>query len=101
MILTKNYYTAPLISHGGPMLTDIGYSIPIPANDIYSTGWQDVKPDIPGFENKLIIRKDGGDVRAPEFFTENNILRSNVLPIINPDDPRYAYSMLEHVVSVF
>ena len=101
MIQTKNYYATPTVSHGGPMFTDLGYSIDIPVNDIYTTGWQDSKPDIPGFENKLIIRKDGGDVRAPEFFAENDVIRSNVLPIINPDDPRYMYSKLDNMVSVY
>ena len=101
MIQTKNYYVNPLVSRSEPMWTDLGYSLEIPVNDVYTTGWQDSKPDIPGFENKLIIRKDGGDPRAPEFYAENNVIRSNVLPIINLDDPRYRYSKLENTVNVY
>ena len=89
---TKSYYTneSTHIQRSYPDWNDLGYSLDIPSNDIYSTGWIDAKPthglEMPwGSENKLTT------TRKPEFYAPWGIVRSNVLPQINVKDPRYAF----------
>ena len=97
MIQTKNYYsnTSTEISRSQPIFFGLGYSLDIPWNDVYNTGWQESKPDIWGFENKLITRSD------PEYFAPDNIIRSNVLPIINLNDPMYAFDRSKYTYAIY
>ena len=100
---TKNYYfnDSLEVSVGMKPYTDLGYSIPIPWNDVYSTGWVDGKPthaegEQPwGTENKMIAKPD------PEFFAPDGIVRSNVMPQININDPIYHYSRKENTYRVW
>ena len=74
---------------------DLGYSLSIPANAVYSTGWQEAKPDIWGYERKLITRSD------PEFYAPDNVVRSTGgIPEINVHDPQYGFSRSEYTFDV-
>ena len=98
MIGTKNYFTneSTHIEQGMKPWTDLGYSVPIPWNDVYQTGWQESRPDIWGYENKLITSSQ------PEYFAPSGIVRSTGgLPIINTSDPIYAFDRRQHTYSVF
>ena len=97
MIQTKNYYSndTTMVSRSQPMFTDLGYSLDIPWNDIYTAGWQDSKPDTWGFENKLITRSD------PEYFAPENIIRSNIIPQINPHDPIYSFDRSKFTYTIY
>ena len=97
MIQTKNWYlnTSTTISRSEPVFTDLGYSLDIPANDVYTAGWQFTKPNTWGKENLLVTRPD------PEYFAPNGIIRSNVLPSINPEDPVYKFQRSEHSYTLF
>ena len=96
MIQTKNYYlnTMSQIRRGEQPLFGLGYSLDIPANDIYSTGWQFERPNTWGMEQTLITRPD------PEYFAPDGIIRSNVLPQINPNDPIYEFNRLNHTYNL-
>jgi len=98
MIGTKNYFTneSTHIARGLKPWTDLGYSLDIPWNDVYTTGWQESRPDIWGYENKLITSSQ------PEFFAPGNIVRSTGgLPSIDVSDPIYAFDRRQHTYSVF
>ena len=99
MIGTKNYFTneSTHIARGMKPWNDLGYfPIDIPWNDVYTAGWQESRPDIWGFENKLITSSQ------PEFFAPGNIVRSTGgLPSIDVSDPIYAFDRLQHTYSVF
>ena len=87
MIHTKNYYldVSSTLSRSQQPMFDLGYSLDIPSNDVYSTGWVYEKPSTWGKEHQLITRPD------PEYFAPENIIRSNVLPSINLNDPVYQF----------
>ena len=98
---TKNYFTneSTHIVRSQEMWTDLGYSLSIPWNAIYSTAWQDAKPghaDGPvwGSERQLITRPD------PEFFASDGVIRSNVLPNINVNDPIYSFDRRKYTFTV-
>jgi len=97
MILTKNYYlnTSTTYSRSEPIFTDLGYSLDIPANDIYTAGWIFKKPETWGRENNLITRPD------PEYFAPGGIIRSNVIPHINPNDPVYSFDRSKYTYKLF
>ena len=84
---TKNYYTneSTHIKRGMEYMSDLGYSLEIPWNTIYTAGWQYKKPDIWGYERKLITKPD------PEFWASGNTIRSNVMPEINIHNPIYSF----------
>ena len=88
MILTKNYYLneATTIRRSIEPMFDHGYSLDIPANEIYSTGWIFSKPDTWGSEGLLITRPD------PEYFAPEGIVKGNIIPSINLNDPAYTFS---------
>ena len=89
MILTKNYYLPETITIARSLkpMFDIGYSLDIPHNPVYNTGWQFSKPDTWGKEHLLITRPD------PEFYAPDNLVRSNgVVPEININDPIYSFN---------
>jgi hypothetical protein len=77
------------------MWNDLGYSLSIPANAVYNTGWQFSKPDIWGYERKLIT-----DPR-PEWYAPDNVVRTTGgIPEINTHDPKYTFSRAEHTYDV-
>ena len=92
MIQTKNYYlnTSTTISRSEQPMFDYGYSLDIPANDIYSTGWIFEKPETWGKENVLITRPD------PEYFAAGGVIRWNVQPQINVYDPIYTFDRSDY-----
>ena len=94
---TKNFYLneSTTIARSSPLFSDLGYSLDIPWNDIYSTGWQYTKPETWGKENLLITRPD------PEYFAPGGIVRSNVLPSINIHDPIYKFSRAKYTYKLF
>ena len=94
---TKNYYL-PETDVPTSAIQDLnGLQIwhDIPWNDIYSTGWQTKKDNTWGQENKMLLKPD------PEYFAPGDIIRTNVLPSINPNDPIYKYSSEEHKVVIY
>ena len=97
MIQTKNYYlnTTATYSRSEEPLFDLGYSLDIPANDIYTAGWIFKKPETWGQENLLVTRPD------PEFFAPGGIIRSNVIPHININDPMYAFDRSKYTYKLF
>jgi len=97
MIQTKNFYLneSTTYSRSEPQFSDLGYSLDIPANDIYTAGWQYTKPETWGKENLLITKPD------PEYFAPGNIIRTNVLPHINPLDPVYQFDRSKHTYKLF
>lgn len=97
MIQTKNFYlntSVPISRSEEPML-DWGYSIDIPANDVYTAGWITAKPDQWGKENTMIMRSD------PEYFAPGGVIRSNVLPHINVLDPIYTFDRSKYTYTLF
>jgi len=101
MIGTKNYYTneSTHIARSQQLWDDLGYSLDIPWNTVYTAGWQESKPhhaDGPvwGYERKMITRSD------PEYFAADGIIRSNVIPEINIHDPRYSFDRRDYTYSV-
>jgi hypothetical protein len=101
MIGTKNYFTNEFthIKRSQEVWTDLGYSLDIPWNSVYTVGWQDGKPAhsdgvMWGTENKLSTRND------PEYWAAGNIVRSNIIPEINVHDPIYAFSRAKYTFTV-
>ena len=97
MIHTKNYFLneASTVERSQPVFADLGYSLDIPWNDIITTGWVESKPSNYGSENLLITRSD------PEYFAPNNVIRSNVLPHINVNDPVYQFDRSKFTYKLF
>ena len=99
MIGTKNYFTneSTHIERGMKPWSDLGYSIQIPWNDVYQTGWQEAGYNsFPGYENKLITSSQ------PEYFAPSGIIRSTGgLPSIDTSDPIYAFDRSQHTYRVF
>ena len=99
---TKSFYQNPSVIKESGMhpWDDLGYSLDIPVNDVYTAGWVDSKPghtDGPvwGEENVMTSRND------PEFYAPWGEIRSNGLPIINVNDPRYQFSRKAHSYRVY
>lgn len=97
MIQTKNFFLndSTTYSRSEPRFSDLGYSLDIPANDITTAGWQYTKPETWGKENVLITKPD------PEYFAPENIIRTNVLPQINPHDPVYQFDRSKYTYKLF
>jgi len=96
-IQTKNWFSneTSRIERSMDPIQDFGYSLDIPWNDIVTSGWQESRPDIWGYENKLITRPD------PEYYAPDNIIRANILPQINVNDPIYSFDRRKYTYSVF
>jgi len=102
MLGTKNYYTNETthITRSQQLWHDLGYSLDIPWNTIYTAGWQDAKPThadgaaVWGTEKQLITRSD------PEYFAPGDIVRSNVLPQINVHNPIYQFDRSKYTFTV-
>ena len=100
---TKSYFTNETthINRGMKLWDDVGYSLDIPWNTVYTAGWQDAKPthsDGPvwGSENKLITRPD------PEYYAPGGIVRHRgPMPQININDPIYSFDRSKHTYSLF
>ena len=97
---TKNYYLPDTeqIYTSEPVFYHMGYWNPIPWNDIYTSGWANTDPNpmrMWGSENKLLLRDD------PEFFAPGDLIRSNVIPSINPSDPIFKFQRNEHEYKVW
>ena len=100
MIHTKNFYLneSTQYAQGMENLSDLGYSLSIPWNDISTAGWinnpgQTMK--VWGTENKLITRSD------PEYFAPGDLIRSNVIPSININDPVYKFDRSDFTYTVW
>ena len=83
-------------------MDDLGYSLAIPWNDVYNTGWlnysDDINPPIKmwGAENQIVVRDD------PEFHAPGDLIRSTGgLPAINLNDPKYEFSREEYTFKAF
>ena len=96
MIGTKNYFTNDTthVSRSMALWDDVGPLPDIPWNEVYTAGWQFEKPDIWGYERKLITRPD------PEYFAPDGIIRSNILPQINIHNPIYSFDRREYTYDV-
>ena len=103
-IQTKAFYQNPTtqISRSEENLSDLGYSVSIPWNDVTTAGWYNYRTDINiqiqmwGTENKLVMRDD------PEFFAPDDLLRSTGgIPTINLNDPIYAFDRANYTFSTF
>ena len=98
MIGTKNYYTneSTHIQHFMKPIDDLGFWVDIPWNDVFSTPWQEARPDIWGYENRLTTSTQ------PEYFAPDGIVRSTGgIPVIDPADPIYAFDRSQHTYRVF
>ena len=100
MIQTKNYYFAPTTSYqrGMESFDDLGYSLSIPWNDIVTTGWMNMEKEpmkVWGTENKLTVRDD------PEYFAPGDLIRSNIIPQINVNDPIFKFSRADFTYSLW
>ena len=89
---TQSYFDNDMsqIQRSQELYFDAGYSLDIPWNDVYTSGWMDAKPshdtgEVWGTENQLITERD------PEYFAPDNIVRSNIIPQINVNDPIYQF----------
>ena len=101
MIHTKNFWYNPTatIERGMESFADAGYSLAIPWNDITTFGWMNRETQTPmkvwGTENKLTLRAD------PEYYAPGDLIRSNVIPAINVNDPVYAFDRAEHTYALW
>ena len=89
---TKNYFSNSTthIERSQEMWNDLGYSLDIPWNSVYTSGWQESKPShidgpVWGYERTMITKSD------PEYFASGGIIRSNVIPEINVHNPIYSF----------
>ena len=101
MIGTKVYFSneSTHIHKSMALWDDLGYSLDIPHNTIYTAGWQESKAghsDGPvwGSERKLITRSD------PEYFAYDNKIRSNIIPNINIHDPIYSFDRSKYTYEI-
>ena len=99
MIQTKNFYSNPTtqISRSEENLFGFYYTLSIPWNDVSTAGWTN-KPDqirMWGTEKKLVLSDQ------PEFFAPENIIRSNIIPSININDPMYAFDRSQYTYTLF
>lgn len=99
---TKSFYlnSGSLISRSQELYFDAGYTLDIPWNTVYTSGWMDGKPShdtgaVWGTENEMITRRD------PEYFAADNIVRSNIIPEINVNDPIYQFDRSQHTFRIF
>lgn len=100
MIQTKNFYLPDTAIFQKSMqdFNSLGYSLSIPWNDINTSGWANIDPGIMkmwGTENKLLVKSD------PEYYAPGNLIRSNVLPNINVNDPIYKFERSAHTYKVW
>jgi len=99
MIHTKSWYNDNTdIQRSEVNFSDLGYALAIPWNDIYTTGWANNDPKMMkvwGTENKIVMSD------KPEYYAPGDLIRSNVLPAINPQDPIYSFSRAEHQYTLF
>ena len=86
---TKNWYLpeTDIIKPSERDMNGLQIWYDIPWHDIYSTGWQMVKDNTWGQENKMVLKPQ------PEFFAPGNLIRGNGggLPSVNTNDPIYQY----------
>jgi len=101
MIGTKGYYTNPSthIHRSMALWDDVGYSLDIPWNSVYSAGWQFAKPShadgvVWGYERKMITRPD------PEYYAADGMIRSNIIPEINIHDPIYSFDRSQYTYDI-
>jgi hypothetical protein len=98
MIHTKAWYHNPttITELGQEPFNDHGYSLTIPWNDVSTAGWYTPSTmQTWGRENVLVMRDD------PEYFAPGNIVRSNVIPAINPQDPIFKFDRTQYEVRLF
>jgi len=101
MIGTKSYFTntSTHVARSQEMWTDLGYSLDIPHSSIYTAGWQESKPShadgpVWGYERVQISRSD------PEFYAADNIIRSNVIPEIDINNPIYSFDRSRYTYKI-
>ena len=97
MIQTKAYYqpTTDIRTQTIRDLNGLQIYYDIPWEPVTTAGWIFEKDSTYGQENKMVTKPD------PEFFASGNIVRSNVIPEINTNDPKYKYSRQEHTVVLY
>ena len=100
-MITKNYYTneSTHVARSQEVFNDLGYSLDIPWNAVYNTGWQFAKPHhaggtMWGYERTMITRPD------PEFYAPDGIVRSNIIPEINIHDPIYHFDRSKYTYKI-
>ena len=102
MIGTKSYFTntSTHIERSQEMWTDLGYSLDIPHSSVYTAGWQESKPnhgdggEVWGTERTMITRSD------PEYFAPGNIIRSNIIPEIDVNNPIYSFDRSRYTYKI-
>jgi len=98
MIHTKNFYYNRMntLELGMEDFSDLGYSLAIPWNDVTTTGWMNpTAMKVWGTENKLTVRDD------PEYYAPGDLIRSNVIPAINPNDPIFMFSRKDYTYNLW
>jgi hypothetical protein len=98
---TKNYFTNTTthVARSEPVFADLGYSLEIPWNSVYTSGWQTQKPShadgpVWGYERTMITKSD------PEYFAAGDVIRSNIIPEINIHDPRYSFDRSKYTYKI-
>ena len=102
-IATKHFYTNEMthIQRSMEPYQDLGYSLDIPWNSVFSSGWMDSKPahdtgTVWGRENVL------NTSRQPEYFAPDNIVRTTgPMPEININDPMYMFDRAKYSYRIF
>ena len=100
---TKSFFTNEMthIQRSMEPYTDLGYSLDIPWNSVFTSGWMDARPShdtgpVWGRENVLVTS------RKPEYFASDNIVRmTGPMPEININDPMYMFDRTKYSYRVF
>jgi len=99
MIFTKKFYSNPTtqVSKSLEDLFDFRFDYQIPWTDVTTAGWQNTPDQIKmwGTDNKLVMRDD------PEFFAPNDLIRSDIIPSININDPIYQFERSQFVYTLY
>ena len=97
MTSTKNFYVPAtnIIQQSQPQFSDLGYSLDIPWNDVYTAGWIYEKPDVWGQENRLITKPN------PEYYAPDNVIKSNIIPAIDVNDPVYHFDRKKYTYKLY
>jgi hypothetical protein len=98
---TKSYFSnsSTHVERSLESLSDLGYSLAIPWNGVYTTGWVEGLPShvdgpVWGTERNLVFRTD------PEYYAPGNIIRSNVIPEIDPSNPIYSFDRTKYTKKI-
>jgi hypothetical protein len=93
---TKQFFLSDqvIVRRSEPQYINALDSLEIPWNDVVSTGWVYEKPMEWGMENTMITRAD------PEYFAVNGVVRSNIIPTIDVNNPIYHFDRQKYTFKI-